>query len=76
MNREYGTSSNVVVSPSLSEVFRKNLPRSMKKGLLSKKKNTKKNQMVANQFCYLGKNRFLIKINPWSYNVLPKQEDY
>lgn len=31
--------------------------------------------MVANQFCNLGKNRFLIKINPWSYNVLPKQKD-
>lgn len=70
MKREYSTSSNVVVSPSLSEVFRKNLPGGMKKGLLEK------NQMVANQFCYLCKNRLLIKINPWSYNVLPKQEDY
>lgn len=39
MKREYSTSSNVVVSPSLSEVFRKNLPGGMKKGLLKKKKS-------------------------------------
>lgn len=39
MKREYSTSSNVVVSPSLSEVFRKNLPGGMKKGLLEKKKS-------------------------------------